>query len=106
MAQWAQVRLLRDVSAATDPAQVTRLVGDHIAGLPAGQSGAVVSGYGYRSATWSRQPTVAELDAVSSDHAVVLMSGDGHNGWLNSSALAALGVPPRAGALDESEWFE
>lgn len=36
---------------------------------------------------------------------MVLVSGDVHNGWLNSRALSLLGVPPREGALDENEWF-
>jgi predicted amidohydrolase YtcJ len=48
---------------------------------------------------------VAELDAVSGEHPVVLISGDAHNGWLNSRALQLLGVPPRNGPMDENEWF-
>jgi predicted amidohydrolase YtcJ len=46
------------------------------------------------------------LDAVSGAHPVILASGDGHTGWLNSKALALLGVPPRSGPLLESEWFD
>ena len=38
-------------------------------------------------------PTVAELDAVSGAHPVVLISGDAHSGWLNSRALQLLGLP-------------
>jgi predicted amidohydrolase YtcJ len=36
---------------------------------------------------------------------VILASGDGHNGWLNSAAFRLLGVPRRTGALIENEWF-
>ena len=65
----------------------------------------VVSGYGHRTGTWTRLPTVAELDAVSGQHPVVLISGDAHHGWLNSAALSLLGVPPRQTTLDENDWF-
>ncbi len=105
MIQWSQTRSRLDVGGTDGPDAVTRIVGDHIARLPANRPGTVVSGYGFRSATWSRQPTVAELDRVSGDHPVVLTSGDGHNGWLNSAALALLGTPQRTGALTENEWF-
>jgi predicted amidohydrolase YtcJ len=37
---------------------------------------------------------------------VVLISGDAHNGWLNSRALELLGLPPRTGVLEETEWFD
>ncbi|HWD46748.1 MAG TPA: amidohydrolase [Actinomycetota bacterium] len=105
MVQWAQTLVRLDLRGTSSPAEVTRIVGDHIAQLPAGRRGSVVSGFGHRSATWSQQPTVAELDAVSGDHPVVLVSGDGHSGWLNSRALALFGVPPRSGPLDENDWF-
>jgi len=105
MLQWAQTLTRLDVSGTSGPTEVTRIVGDHIAELPAVGSGSAVHGFGYRSATWARQPTVAELDAVSGDRSVILVSGDGHNGWLNSRALTLLGVPPRADPLEENEWF-
>ena len=105
MLQWAQTLARLDVSGTCAPAQVVRIVGEHIAALPTSRPGPVVHGYGYRSATWARKPTVAELDAVSGECPVILVSGDGHNGWLNSRALELLGVPPRTGALEEYEWF-
>jgi predicted amidohydrolase YtcJ len=98
--QWAQTRTRLDVGSADSAAAVTRLVAAHIEG-----SEGPVLGYGYRSAVWPQQPTVAELDAVSGARPVILTSGDGHNGWLNSAALAKLGAPPRTGALTENEWF-
>ncbi|MFP5347329.1 MAG: amidohydrolase, partial [Actinomycetes bacterium] len=106
MLQWALTLVRLDVSGAANPAEVTRIVGDHVSALSSSSGGAVVTGWGYRSATWPRQPTVAELDAVSGGRPVVLISGDGHNGWLSSRALELLGVPPHKGALDENEWFD
>ena len=94
-----------DLRGTREPAEVTRIVADHVAGLPRERRGDVVVGFGYRSATWSRPPTVAELDAVSGDHPVVLASGDVHNGWLNSRALDLLGVAPREGPLRDDEWY-
>jgi predicted amidohydrolase YtcJ len=73
--------------------------------LPQDATGPVVTGYGYRSATWAEPPTVAALDAVSGDHPMVLISGDGHDGWLNTRALQLLGAPAMSGALDENDWF-
>jgi predicted amidohydrolase YtcJ len=105
MGQWAQTRTRLDLSQTRSAAEVTRIVARHIARLSTAQPDAVVCGYGYRSATWAHQPTVAELDAVSGDHAVALISGDAHNGWLNSRALQLLDVAPREGVLDEREWF-
>jgi predicted amidohydrolase YtcJ len=105
MGQWAQTCTRLDLSATTSAADVTRIVAEHIARLPTAQSDAVVFGYGYRSATWSHQPTVAELDSVSGDHPVVLISGDAHNGWLNSRALRLLAIAAREGVLVEREWF-
>jgi predicted amidohydrolase YtcJ len=105
MVQWAQTLVRLDVSGTSCPEEVTRIVGEHVAELPSDEAGTVVSGWGHRSASWSRQPTVAELDAVSGNHPVILVSGDGHNGWLNSRALQLLGLGPRTGALDENDWF-
>nr|WP_264292504.1 amidohydrolase family protein [Tessaracoccus defluvii] len=62
-------------------------------------------GFGYRSAGWARTGTVVELDAVTGDRVTVLISGDAHNGWLNSAALRAFGLAPRSGPLEEDDWF-
>ena len=37
---------------------------------------------------------------------MVLISGDGHNAWLNSVALARLRLPARDGVVEEVEWFQ
>jgi predicted amidohydrolase YtcJ len=99
--QWARSRERLDLSGATGPQDVTRAVGEHLART----GDDVVIGYGYRSAAWRRQPTVAELDAVTAGAAVVLVSGDGHNGWLNSAGARRFGLEPTDGALVEDAWF-
>ncbi|MDO5677174.1 MAG: amidohydrolase family protein [Propionibacteriaceae bacterium] len=69
------------------------------------ETGRITMGFGYRSATWERLGTVDELDAVTGSQPVVLISGDAHNGWLNSAALSRLGLPHRTGPMTENEWF-
>ena len=44
---------------------------------------------------WQRDVTVSELDAVTGDTPVVLIAGDGHNAWLNTTRPDA---PGHAGA--------
>jgi len=106
MQQWARTLQRLDVSGTAGPAEVTTVVAAHVAKLDAGRRpDDVVVGFGYRSAAWSREPTVSELDAVSGGHPIALVSGDAHNGWLNSAALRALGLGPRTGPLREAEWF-
>jgi predicted amidohydrolase YtcJ len=74
-------------------------------GQLAAAPGEPVIGYGHRPVTWSEQPTAAALDAVAPDVPVVLVSGDGHHGWLNSRALSALGLAQRDDVLVEAEWY-
>lgn len=97
-----------DLSGTRSPEQALVLVRTAIEDsppMPAGR-GAGVQGFGFRLSQWSRVPTVAELDAVSGQVPVVLISGDVHCGWLNSAALGALGVPTPEGPLREDPWFE
>lgn len=69
-------------------------------------SQAPVVAWGHRPATWPEQPTVADLDAVNDVVPIVLIAGDGHHGWLNTPALALLGLPARTGVVAEAEWFD
>lgn len=101
--QWAQTRTRLDVSGTSSAEAVLRIVADH---LRADDGTGWVFGFGFRSATWDRTPTVADLDSVTGARPVVLTSGDAHNGWLNSAALAALGVGHVAGPLTEATWFD
>jgi predicted amidohydrolase YtcJ len=99
---WALARARIDLSGTTDPTDVCRRVAAHLSARPGEQ---LVLGYGYRSAAWDRLPTVLELDAATGSRPVALASGDAHNGWLNSAALALIGQAPREGALVEGEWY-
>lgn len=107
MAQWAATLRRVDLSGTTSPEAVLDRVRHHIAALDA--SGAepdtLVTGWGYRSGAWNPLPGVRALDAASGRHPVVLMSGDGHNGWLNTVALDLVGVERRDTPLDEADWF-
>ena len=47
-----------------------------------------------------------ELDAVTGVRPVVLISGDGHNAWLNTVAMRGLRLPERDGVVSEGEWFQ
>ncbi|HET7305993.1 MAG TPA: amidohydrolase family protein, partial [Segeticoccus sp.] len=105
LTQWARTLQRVDLSGTDGPGEVARRVGAHIAALPRESRGRLVHGWGFRAAAWDERPTVAVLDAVSRDHPVVAVSGDGHSGWLNSRALELLGLGHHEFALDENEWF-
>ncbi len=74
-------------------------------GRLAAAPGEPVVGYGHRPVTWPGQPTVAMLDEVAADVPVVLVSGDAHQGWLNTRALDLLGLGRRDEMLFEAEWY-
>lgn len=105
LGQWAATADRLDLSATTSPEDAVRLVGAEVGARRGGAPDMVIQGFGHRTAAWDRQPTVAELDAVSGDTPVVLISGDAHHGWLNSAALRLLDVPWRNGVVEENEWF-
>lgn len=68
--------------------------------------GEAVVGFGHRPGPWPEQPTTAALDAVTEAVPIVLVSGDAHHGWLNSTALRLLGLPHRQEVVSEDEWFD
>lgn len=100
--QYARRRSWFDVAGTPGPEAVLERVEAALAGDP-GQG--VLTGFGYRSNAWARPASVEGLDAVSGDRPVVLIAGDAHNGWLNTTAQRLLGVGPFAGAVFEEEWF-
>lgn len=100
LGQWSVSHARLDLSGTGSPDEVLTRVATS---LP--HPGLLV-GAGYRSAAWARQPTVSELDAVTGGTPVVLVSGDCHNGWMNSAGLAMFGVPPRESTLEEALWFD
>lgn len=99
LGQWAGLPSRLDLSATRDHREAVATVADAVlAGRP-------VVGQGMRAGTWARPGTVAELDAVSGAVPVVLVNADFHHAWLNSAALAGLGLPLRDGMVSETEWY-
>jgi predicted amidohydrolase YtcJ len=90
-----------DLAAARSPEQVLALAAERVASLP----GVPVIGWGHRPGGWTRDVTVAELDAVTGETPVVLIAGDGHHAWLNTTALMHLAMPVRDSVVRETEWF-
>ncbi|HEX8781273.1 MAG TPA: amidohydrolase family protein, partial [Nocardioides sp.] len=64
-----------------------------------------VIGWGHRPTAWPEDPTVSMLDALDTDQPIILIAGDGHHAWLNTTALIALALPVREGVVAEGEWF-
>jgi hypothetical protein len=105
MGQWAANATRLDLTATSSADDVVRIVAAEAGARSAEAGPSVLQGFGHRTAGWSRQPTVAELDAVTGDLPVVLISGDAHHGWLNSAAQRLLGVPQRDTVVEENDWF-
>ena len=104
LGQWTLARQRFDLTGATSPEEVVARVAEHVAAGP----GRPVIGWGHRPGGWAHSGKVADLDEVTGVTPVVLIAGDGHHAWLNSAALAALGLPPREGpdeTVRENEWF-
>ena len=101
LAQWTLAHQRLDLAGDRAPEDATRMVAERVAAYP----DLPVIGWGHRSGGWDRDVTVSELDAVSGDTAVVLISGDGHHAWLNTTALMHLAMPVRDSVVREAEWF-
>ncbi|SEI84475.1 amidohydrolase [Demequina mangrovi] len=93
--QWARTRGRLDLSGAGSVAEACAIVRD------AAADGMLV-GFGYRWATWAELPTREALDAARVAP-TVLLSGDLHTAWVNSSAARELGCA--AGLLREDDAF-
>jgi predicted amidohydrolase YtcJ len=101
LAQWTLASQRLDLATVRSPEEITAAVAERIRELP----DTPVVGWGHRSGGWDREVTVSELDAVSGDTPVVLISGDGHHAWLNTTALLHLALPVRDSVVRETEWF-
>ncbi len=99
--QWAATVGRLDGSRADSPEALLGLVAERVAREP----GTPVVGSGHPAGHW-RNLTVNELDAVTGGTPTVLISSDCHQAWLNSSALALLGLPWRDDVVREAEWFD
>ncbi len=102
LGQWSAGRTRLDLSGVGSVAEAVALVADRLAEHP----GRPVIGWGHRPATWDTTPTRADLDALGTGQPVVLVAGDGHHGWMNTRALAALELPLDVDLVSEAEWFE
>jgi predicted amidohydrolase YtcJ len=102
LGQWTMVSQRLDLTGTRSVEDVLDRVTRRMEVTPDGP----VIGWGHRSAGWARQPTVRELDEISGGRIVVLISGDGHNAWLNTAALHSLRLPQREGVVAEAEWFQ
>jgi len=99
LAQWALAARRLDLAQTSSPEEVLTIVAQ------SAQDKRPIVGMGHRAGTWSRQVTVAELDAACGEVPVALINADCHHGWLNTAALDALGLPRRDTVVAEAEWF-
>ncbi|WP_374929928.1 amidohydrolase [Kytococcus sedentarius] len=106
LGQWGATTARLDLAPATSARDAVRRVAERLASdEPLPETGVLV-GWGHRSAQWDEDPTVAMLDEVAREVPVVLISGDGHHGWMNTPALRLLGGPADAtGVVREADWF-
>ncbi len=102
LGQWTMVSQRLDLTGTRSVEEALDRLTRRLADAPDGP----VVGWGHRSASWSRQPTVTELDAVTGDRPVVLISGDGHHAWINTVGLRGLRLPARDDVVAEAEWFQ
>ncbi|MEX0426012.1 amidohydrolase [Nocardioides sp. DS6] len=101
LGQWTLAASRLDLHGTRSPEDVLAVVGAAVAAAP----GIPIVANGHSAGSWSRPVTVTELDAVTGATPVVLINHDFHHGWLNSAALAVLGLPWRDGVVRENEWY-
>lgn len=106
--QWAMSARRIDLSRTASARGVLSELGEQLASRAAAglDSGGTIVGFGFRSVVWPDPASVRELDAVVGDRPAVLISGDAHSAWLSSRALQLVGLPPRAGLVEERDWFD
>ncbi|GLY31330.1 amidohydrolase family protein [Kineosporia sp. NBRC 101731] len=103
--QWVKARRRLDLSGTLSAEHTLTVVAQALATRP--DDGTALVGYGFRDGLWPHPPSLAALDAVAPDRAVILVSGDLHCGWVNSRAAARLGVTPdEFGLVREAEWID
>jgi predicted amidohydrolase YtcJ len=99
---WAQARRRVDVSQSNSLEQIVSIVGEWIADGKGPFLGAK-----FLASLWPVQPHFSDLDAVSGDTPVYVLSADLHSAWLNSAALAEQGKAGHAtGYLVEQDAFD
>ncbi|MGI6879092.1 amidohydrolase [Microbacterium sp. gxy059] len=104
--QWVTARRRLDLADADSAAATLARVAAALSTRGAADAGRPLVGYGFRDALWADQPTLAALDRIAGDTAVVLVSADLHCGWVSSAAARVLGLTPDAtGVVSEAPWF-
>src|SRR5438874_8542938 len=82
---WAIAQRQVRLEEATSLEDALALVRERVPAVPVGRW---LRGQGWRSATWTEQPTKEALDGVTGDVPTALLAKDYHSLWLNSAALA------------------
>ncbi len=103
LTQWALARRRVDVSSAGSPEQLVELV---VRDLDAGRRPReeLVTAYGFRSATWQRQPDGAAFERALPGRRVLAISNDLHTACLSPAAARALDLPlPPSGVVLEAD---
>ncbi|GAA5106482.1 amidohydrolase family protein [Alloalcanivorax gelatiniphagus] len=101
LGQWTLASARLDLAPARSSAEAVALVRERLAEWP----DLPVIGWGHRPTAWPDNPAVSDLDAIATDQPIVLIAGDGHHGWLNTTALHMLALPTRDSVVSEAEWF-
>lgn len=105
MLQWSLMNVRVDTSGTSSPQDVVTRVRKFMSQVQPKAGHDIVVGFGHRNAEWTESPVTADLDRISADVPIILISGDAHSGWLNSAALHRLGLPYQDGPLTENDWF-
>lgn len=101
LGQWTLASARLDLGPARSSADAVAMVRERLEQWP----DVPVIGWGHRPTAWPEVPVVSDLDAIETDQPIVLIAGDGHHGWLNTTALHVLALPTREDVVSEAEWF-
>jgi predicted amidohydrolase YtcJ len=101
LTQWALTSGRLDLASARSAEQAIAAVRERLAEWP----DLAIVGWGHRPTDWPEDPVVSMLDAIDTHVPIILIAGDGHHAWLNTTALLTLHLPLREGVVREAEWF-
>ena len=102
LGQWTLASARLDLAAVRSSAEAVARVRERLEEWP----DLPVIGWGHRPTAWPDNPAVSDLDAIDTDQPIVLIAGDGHHGWLNTTALHMLALSTRDSMVSEGEWFQ
>lgn len=103
MGMWAEYRRRVDLTRASSPEAAAQTMAQASSSV----TDQIVIGAGYRDGLWRESKTSEVLDRYSGDRPWVLWSIDIHSCWLNSAAIALLGVDnlDESGVITENDAF-